>query len=415
MQSLVLPLSGSKIPELILLSTDGYANCFVTEADFVQIGPDYQHMLREQGLAQVIAQLPAILQQASQRGSGDDITLGLIQRQPSSSGLSPQANPAKTRMRSAPTLSESKTVPVPQMPLGSGLGTTKVPTPTARKPEDLREVATKTLSSSESLQSIQRQNQQQRREIKRLKFWISILLLTTLISLLLAAFSFWKLQTITRQPIQTGNPPSTNPSPSSSFPTGLPTGVPTNIPTVTPTGAPTTGQTESPQPAPTSSPTSEPIISETSPEWSLQLANQRTIPLRAKQKLVRNREQPNQILTEESLALGGTLGSIPITVRTCRNCIPLAEVKSKGNRLVFKNVSDLAWKISFPNSQNSQEVNVQAEIPLRADMQIDFGNGASATIRQTPRQPQQSRSERSPRASGNTSSPNPADLYPASQ
>jgi serine/threonine protein phosphatase PrpC len=66
---------------LILLSTDGYANAFTSEADFLKIGPDYLQMIQAQRLEVVLKQLPLILQDASRQGSGDDITLGIIQRQ----------------------------------------------------------------------------------------------------------------------------------------------------------------------------------------------------------------------------------------------------------------------------------------------------------------------------------------------
>lgn len=65
-------------PALVLLSTDGYANSFRTEADFLLIGGDYLDMIRELGLEKVDAELAAILAEASAQGSGDDITLGIM-------------------------------------------------------------------------------------------------------------------------------------------------------------------------------------------------------------------------------------------------------------------------------------------------------------------------------------------------
>lgn len=65
-------------PALILLSTDGYSNSFTSEPDFLKIGSDYLNMIKESGLSQVIEQLPSFLDYASQNGSGDDITLGII-------------------------------------------------------------------------------------------------------------------------------------------------------------------------------------------------------------------------------------------------------------------------------------------------------------------------------------------------
>ena len=76
-RSVVLPASGG-VPALLLLSTDGYANSFRSDGDFVQIGRDFLDMVRKQGAAAVGAELPAILEHATAHGSGDDITLALM-------------------------------------------------------------------------------------------------------------------------------------------------------------------------------------------------------------------------------------------------------------------------------------------------------------------------------------------------
>lgn len=66
------------LPVMILASTDGYANSYVTEQDFLEIGSDYLQFIRCEGFDRVIEQLPGILTETSRRGSGDDITLGVI-------------------------------------------------------------------------------------------------------------------------------------------------------------------------------------------------------------------------------------------------------------------------------------------------------------------------------------------------
>lgn len=71
---------------LILLATDGYANSYETAQAFEQVGPDYLARVRAQGLAGVAGDLEAILEQTSNLGSGDDITLGLIHIPPSAGG-----------------------------------------------------------------------------------------------------------------------------------------------------------------------------------------------------------------------------------------------------------------------------------------------------------------------------------------
>lgn len=68
-------------PALILLATDGYANSFRDEAAFLKVGTDYLKLLHTEGLQAVRANLRNWLQQTSQQGSGDDITLGFIWRE----------------------------------------------------------------------------------------------------------------------------------------------------------------------------------------------------------------------------------------------------------------------------------------------------------------------------------------------
>jgi hypothetical protein len=67
-------------PALILVATDGYANSFVNEAAFLQVGTDILDMIRAEGLEAVQKNLPIWLSEASQAGSGDDITLGILCR-----------------------------------------------------------------------------------------------------------------------------------------------------------------------------------------------------------------------------------------------------------------------------------------------------------------------------------------------
>ena len=67
-------------PALILLSTDGYSNSFVSEKNFIKTGSDYLHLIREYGIEHVDKHLKKWLDDATEQGSGDDITLGLICR-----------------------------------------------------------------------------------------------------------------------------------------------------------------------------------------------------------------------------------------------------------------------------------------------------------------------------------------------
>ena len=67
------------LPALVLLSTDGYANSFQSDQDFLKIGQDYLEIIRQQSIDSLADDLPSILTEATQQGSGDDITLAILQ------------------------------------------------------------------------------------------------------------------------------------------------------------------------------------------------------------------------------------------------------------------------------------------------------------------------------------------------
>jgi hypothetical protein len=67
-------------PALIMLSTDGYANCFDCDEDFFKVAADFHSYLRAEGIGFVREKLEEWLRQSSQDGSGDDITVGLAAR-----------------------------------------------------------------------------------------------------------------------------------------------------------------------------------------------------------------------------------------------------------------------------------------------------------------------------------------------
>lgn len=70
-----------KPPSLLLLCTDGYSNSFADEAGFLQAGRDFLALLQSQGADVVAEALPAWLEETSQAGSGDDVSVGLLWRQ----------------------------------------------------------------------------------------------------------------------------------------------------------------------------------------------------------------------------------------------------------------------------------------------------------------------------------------------
>jgi hypothetical protein len=65
---------------LILVATDGYANSFVNDAAFLRVGSDILDILRRDGAQVVQDSLGDWLREASDAGSGDDITVGLLYR-----------------------------------------------------------------------------------------------------------------------------------------------------------------------------------------------------------------------------------------------------------------------------------------------------------------------------------------------
>jgi serine/threonine protein phosphatase PrpC len=69
-----------RAPAMIMLSTDGYANCFGDDEGFFKVGSDFLSYLRSQGTDFVREKLEQWLKQSSHDGSGDDITVGLAAR-----------------------------------------------------------------------------------------------------------------------------------------------------------------------------------------------------------------------------------------------------------------------------------------------------------------------------------------------
>jgi serine/threonine protein phosphatase PrpC len=67
-------------PALILISTDGYANSFISDEAFLKVGTDILELVRSDGLEEVGNNLEAWLAEASHAGSGDDTTLAVISR-----------------------------------------------------------------------------------------------------------------------------------------------------------------------------------------------------------------------------------------------------------------------------------------------------------------------------------------------
>jgi len=67
-------------PALIMLSTDGYANCFGDDEGFFSVGADLLAYTQRHGAVFVDKNLGKWLRESSRDGSGDDITVGLAVR-----------------------------------------------------------------------------------------------------------------------------------------------------------------------------------------------------------------------------------------------------------------------------------------------------------------------------------------------
>jgi hypothetical protein len=65
---------------MILVSSDGFANSFADEAGFFQFGSDVLRIVVDEGIDAVSDLLPGWLEEMTRRGSGDDISLGMICR-----------------------------------------------------------------------------------------------------------------------------------------------------------------------------------------------------------------------------------------------------------------------------------------------------------------------------------------------
>ncbi len=70
----------SEPPRLVLLSTDGYPNSFQSRDGFLKVATDLLQMLREEGREVVAQGLPGWLREASEKGSGDDVSLAIVYR-----------------------------------------------------------------------------------------------------------------------------------------------------------------------------------------------------------------------------------------------------------------------------------------------------------------------------------------------
>jgi len=75
-QVAVLPLRTHR-PALVMLSSDGYANCFGNDEGFFKVGTDLLRYAQDRGSGFLASHLGAWLHDSSRDGSGDDISVAL--------------------------------------------------------------------------------------------------------------------------------------------------------------------------------------------------------------------------------------------------------------------------------------------------------------------------------------------------
>ena len=78
-QTAVLTTRGHE-PSLVMLSSDGYANCFGNDEGFFKVGSDLLAYAHERGHDFLDRHLAAWLHDSSRDGSGDDITVAMAIR-----------------------------------------------------------------------------------------------------------------------------------------------------------------------------------------------------------------------------------------------------------------------------------------------------------------------------------------------
>ena len=139
---------------MIMLSTDGFANSFQDDAGFFKFGTDVSDIIATEGLEQVEASLPGWLDEISVRGSGDDISLGIICR-PAALGpprrvtVPAQPDSAQQSKTTAPSQELSPPPPPQSPPTAQGAPRPILPTVVDPPPERIPQERQKTIINEE--------------------------------------------------------------------------------------------------------------------------------------------------------------------------------------------------------------------------------------------------------------------------
>ncbi len=114
------------MPYAYLLSTDGFANSFVDEAEFAKTCTQYFDMLNNYGVRAVEANLPGWLEETSRLGCGDDTTVELAWFGPEAPPAPEEAEP-EAAGDTAPASEKAEAAPLPDEAQEECLTTPEIP------------------------------------------------------------------------------------------------------------------------------------------------------------------------------------------------------------------------------------------------------------------------------------------------
>jgi hypothetical protein len=314
------------LPLLVLLSTDGYMNSFRSEEDFLQIGTDYLQILREQGSEALALELPNILADATQQGSGDDITLGILHR---------------TVLRGA-------------QPAAPAMAT-EVAKPATAKSILLEKLKTEHGTQQQKLTALRTSYEGSQKKIRQLK--------QLLIAIVVLAIAVLATQHYWRPLIKDGGKHSSPPN-LPQVPQGtLPKHPTAHEPVISGGGAPDNNPNPPLPPvdgaAPTAEPKADPAGGKTPPPKShylLNMGDAREIPLTV-----------GKTISVNDLIQNGDSG-------------PYAKVKKQDAILKLTNLSHDVWTMTTPGSKTTSRFNPGDSVPLREHMRISLGKLVTVTV-----------------------------------
>jgi hypothetical protein len=101
-----IQLLGEPLPDIVILSSDGYANSFASPTWRSESGVDLRRQIDDFGLAQVEAHLPGWLSESARAG-GDDVSMALIRRRDAATAWLGSETTVRNETLAAPSSSPS--------------------------------------------------------------------------------------------------------------------------------------------------------------------------------------------------------------------------------------------------------------------------------------------------------------------